>query len=53
MDIEKQIIKLKNQIKLNELSNDLYYVSGRYKEDYRHLHILNSALLKQKSKKRS
>ena len=48
MDIEKQIIELKNQIKLNELSNDLYYVSGRYKEDYHRLNILKKLLSKQK-----
>ncbi len=53
MDIKKQIIELENQIKLHELSHDLYYVSGYYKEDYHRLNLLKTTLTKQKQKKRS
>lgn len=44
MNIKTQIAKLKTQIRLNELSNDTYYLSRQYKEDYRALYELEKML---------
>lgn len=44
MNIKQQIAKLKTQIRLNELSNDSYYLSRQYKEDTRALFELEKML---------
>lgn len=48
MNIKQQIAKLKQQIRLHELSNDSYYLSAQRKEDARALYELEK-LLKTKS----
>ena len=40
MDIKNKIKTLKKQIKLNELSNDSYYLSNQYKQDIKTLEKL-------------
>ena len=40
MDIKNKIKILKKQIKLNELSNDSYYLSNQYKQDIKTLEKL-------------
>ena len=40
MDIEQQIEQLEQQMRINEIADDGYYLSLRYKEDSKKLEIL-------------
>ena len=40
MDIEQQIEQLEQQMRINEIADDGYYLSLRYKEDCKNLAML-------------